>query len=74
MREIGAGNNCIEPITIMKQKIYDFADINDEFLEELREKLDELFDPDKPFEPTPDEKACRYCKFTQICGRNPINS
>ncbi len=67
-RDIGAGKQC-ELMSIAKEPVLDFRDFNDEFIEGLKIKMSELYNPDVPFTPTPDKKACKYCKFTQICDR-----
>lgn len=56
-----------KPIEIAKEPIEDFREINDEFLDYMNNLLDELFDPEKPFEARPGEHTCKYCKFTEIC-------
>ncbi len=35
----------------------------------LRQKIAELFDPEKPFTRTEDKKVCEFCDYKRICGR-----
>ena len=39
----------------------------DRFEELLREKVEELMNPDIPFFPTPTKEACRYCPVKEFC-------
>lgn len=69
LKDIGRGDKPCGPITIARCSVTDYQDFNDEFIEGLTKRMEELFDPEIPFKATPDKKACRYCKFTQICAR-----
>lgn len=42
---------------------------NAEFLANLEKMLTEIFDPEQPFRPAQDEKACKMCPFKTICWR-----
>ena len=33
--------------------------------------IQSIFDPEKPFVQSEDDKACRFCPFTRLCGRTP---
>lgn len=65
----------IKPITFGsrsgKTEITDYRSINDEFMENFRNLMTELFDPEIPFRQSPDEDACKYCNFKMICRRFP---
>ena len=52
-----------------KEQVTDFAVLRDEFEDNLRHCLDEVFDPSVPFGQTIHTKKCSYCPFTDICGR-----
>lgn len=52
-----------------KEPVTDFAVLRDEFEDNLRHCLDEVFDPSVPFGQTIHTKKCSYCPFTDICGR-----
>lgn len=69
LKDIGRGGKQCGPMVIAKEKVLDYMDFNDEFIDGLTTKLEELFNPEIPFKATPDKNACRYCKFTQICAR-----
>lgn len=45
------------------------SELNSEFLEELDNMLDRLFDPEQPFMPASDLKSCSFCPFKTICWR-----
>ena len=50
--------------------VYDFkTQLEQKFEEKLIELISEVFNPDIPFSPTDEEKTCRYCDFSQLCGR-----
>ena len=40
----------------------------DRFITLLMEKINEIFDPEKPFIPTPDTSRCATCPYAQLCG------
>ncbi len=69
LKDIGKGDKPCGPLTIAKCSVNDYRDFNEEFIEGLGKRIEELFDPNIPFKATPDKNACRYCKFTQICAR-----
>ncbi len=52
-----------------KEQITDFAILRDEFEDNLRHCLDEVFDPSVPFGQTTHAKMCSYCPFADICGK-----
>lgn len=49
--------------------IYSHRDIED-FPERLAQRLAPLFDDDTPFRQTPNEMNCKYCQFSDVCGRS----
>ncbi|MDE7160705.1 MAG: PD-(D/E)XK nuclease family protein [Muribaculaceae bacterium] len=40
---------------------------NGQFLTRLRSLIEEIFNPDRPFEPTHDERECRACPLSTLC-------
>lgn len=54
-----------------KEMIRDFYACRNEFEACLRTCLDELFDPNLPFQQTFSRKPCQYCPFANVCGRLP---
>ncbi|MDE7411269.1 MAG: PD-(D/E)XK nuclease family protein [Paramuribaculum sp.] len=59
----------IPPLRLGKDPILDYRDIEDQFLELLRDKVSEIFDKKVPFTQSPDTHACTFCKFRPICNR-----
>lgn len=63
----------IEPfdnITIEKNRLTDYRTVNNEFLQCLENALMPLFDPEIPFtQATNPDKACKFCKFIEICDK-----
>ena len=41
-----------------------------EFEERLKGIIQDIFNPDIPFEPTDDKEACKRCDFSNLCGRS----
>ncbi len=46
-----------------------FSEIRNDFNDGLKIVLEELFNPEIPFDQCEDEQNCRYCPFTGICSR-----
>ena len=53
-----------------QDKIVDVEPYTPLFIERLQTSVDEIFNPDIPFQPSSDPKACRYCPFVQLCGKS----
>ena len=50
--------------------IYDFKTQSEqEFQDNLMNIIEEIFNPEVPFSPATDSKACEYCDFASLCGR-----
>lgn len=47
----------------------DYREVNDEFMDRLRRKLNELFDLDTPFVQAPTGDNCKFCTFRDLCRR-----
>lgn len=56
-------------LKIDKNTIFDYREYNDEFMTHFRHVLVEMFDKNVPFKQAENSHACKYCKFTSICGR-----
>lgn len=54
---------------VAKTEVRDYNQVKDEFLEGLAEKLEELFDPERPLVPADDDKVCSNCRLQALCGR-----
>lgn len=52
-----------------KEEIEDYLQIRDEFENELRQLLKEIFDPQVPFDQTTEVEKCRFCAYKEICDR-----
>ena len=53
-----------------KDIITDIRDYADEYVNELRRLLTEIYDSTRPFVQTQDEqKQCQMCDFRRLCGR-----
>ncbi|MEO7990081.1 MAG: PD-(D/E)XK nuclease family protein [Chryseolinea sp.] len=52
-----------------KQRLEDVTDLLPEFEMHLNTLLQELFNPDQPFDQTTILKTCSYCSYKEICGR-----
>jgi CRISPR/Cas system-associated exonuclease Cas4 (RecB family) len=50
--------------------IDDFRMVEEEFEEELRNVLTEIWDPSIPFDQVEDAKKCEHCPYSGICKRN----
>lgn len=59
----------IPNLKINKAEVEDFSEYEDEFMELLRAKVQEIFDADIPFTQAPDNHACTFCNFRPICNR-----
>lgn len=52
-----------------KHVVDDYAAMHTDYLEALRQLIEEIFNPEKPFEQTSDLKKCSYCDFKHLCKR-----
>ncbi len=52
-----------------KERLEDVTNLIPEFEMHLNMLLQELFNPDQPFDQTPVLKTCLYCSYKEICGR-----
>ncbi len=60
----------ISSVRIGGEELDDYRRFNDEFLPLMNERIEEIFDAEKSFTQTDDGKACKYCQFKVICGRD----
>ena len=56
----------VRPV-VEKQTITDHSQLDEVFLPGIEKILTDIFDPEKPFEPTQDETACTFCAFRDLC-------
>jgi len=65
-----AGGEDYDPVLMFgKARINDVEDERAAFSKLLSEKVDEMFNPDIPFQPTSDRQRCAACTFFQLCSK-----
>lgn len=63
-------DEAFEPhILIDQHAVEDFSIYYDQFEQLLRETIEEIFNSDIPYTATTNADACKYCKFTALCGK-----
>lgn len=50
-------------------EVENYMDYEEDFLRGLSNTIQEIFDPDQPFDQTEDLTKCKYCPFAPICSR-----
>ena len=63
-----AGDSYDPTLMFGKMPIIDAEEYRTAFTERLKEKVDEMFNPEIPFVPTSDENICKTCPYSRICG------
>jgi RecB family exonuclease len=53
-----------------KKRVYNVLPLMEEFSVHLTTLLEEIFDPEVPFDQTQDPKACEFCPYKGICYRH----
>lgn len=56
-------------LVIGKERVADVADYEEEFTDRLKAVVSDIFDPQKPFNPTEDKSMCGLCPYAGLCGR-----
>lgn len=56
-------------IKINRNVINDYHTVNDDFMEQIQLKINEMFDINTPFKQTKNENNCTYCKFKDFCRK-----
>ncbi len=59
----------VETIERKSRTLEAYSEIAEEFEEEVKKTLQEMFDPSIPFEQCEDDSACKYCDYQAICNR-----
>lgn len=54
---------------LTKEKVADFGEYEDEFVQGLTGCLESIFDPNVPFSQSESTKPCEYCPYKTICNR-----
>ena len=63
-------DEAFEPhILIDQHAVEDFSVYYDQFEQLLRDTIEEIFNSDIPYTATTNADACKYCKFTALCGK-----
>jgi hypothetical protein len=63
-------DEAFEPhILIDQHAVEDFSIYCDQFEQLLRDTIEEIFNSDIPYTATTNADACKYCKFTALCGK-----
>ena len=62
------GKNYDPTLTVGKEVIRDIAAKEDEFRIHLFDLMNEIFDPQTPFQPTDDRSLCTNCPYRRLCG------
>jgi CRISPR/Cas system-associated exonuclease Cas4 (RecB family) len=66
-----AYDETFEPyINMGEHPVKDFSIYHNQFEALLDKTIDEIFNSDVPYTDTTNKEACKYCKFTALCGRN----
>ena len=53
-----------------REKFCSYLSKKDMFLEKLSEVINEIFDPNVPFQQAKTDKPCVYCPFSKLCAKN----
>lgn len=56
-------------IKINRTIVNDYRDFNDDFMEQMKNKINEMFDENTPFSQTRNSSNCTYCKFKDFCRK-----
>ncbi|WP_144604810.1 PD-(D/E)XK nuclease family protein [Algoriphagus algorifonticola] len=68
-------NDNFDPYLYQKEgrktgiEVLDYKDYDPDFQTKLKELLEELYNPEIPFDQTEVLKKCEYCPYKEICGR-----
>ena len=54
-------------------RVASFSPMEEQFLQGLKEVLQQLFDPRVPFVQRDNDKKCGYCDFASLCQRKTID-
>ena len=52
-----------------REKFCSYLSKKDMFLEKLSEVINEIFDPNVPFQQAKTDKPCVYCPFSKLCAK-----
>ena len=63
-----AGDDYDPTLCIDRQRVTDVAGCEKEFMEALKDVVNNIFNPDIPFSPAADKASCAYCPYRRFCG------
>ena len=58
-----------DPVLKMNKNPFFFGEVEEEFIEKLKELITEIFSPANHYYQTPHIKNCQYCSYNKICQR-----
>jgi RecB family exonuclease len=58
-----------EKSAMMNSSELQYPDYNDEFMSRFNAMVTEIYDREKPFEPTSAPDHCKYCRIASLCGK-----
>lgn len=56
-------------IKLGKAVVNDYRDFNEDFVQQMKYKIDEMFDENIPFSQTRNDKICQHCKYKDFCRK-----
>lgn len=59
----------VAPVTVDKKPVLRYSQVEAEFGKRIKELIEEIFDPSRPFIQCKHSRTCNYCSFRSVCGR-----
>lgn len=56
-------------IKINRNIVDDYHEFNDDFITNMKDKINEMFNENIPFEQCNNDKTCQYCKYKDFCRK-----
>lgn len=66
----GVAANGLNPVTIGGEELVNYQDYNEEFMDNMRGVITEMYNPEIPFRQAEHDHSCKFCKFKSICGKS----
>ena len=65
-----AGSDDYDPtLKLDKTPVVDIADVSTQYMQQLTDKISDIFNQDLALSPTNDPDRCRTCPYASLCGR-----